>query len=137
MAWTWGTLRRWPLAALLLAFIVGATLAGVGGGVLSATLAVLLVGPSYLIQQRLRRRRGLAPTGRGLDVEADAFFHRVAIAELRAMRRHPLLPLLVLVAEIGALAVVWILLGSGWALSVIVVAMVMTGVAFVRRRSVG
>lgn len=134
MAWERRALRHWPAVALLLAFFVGLGFAGVGGGVLATTLAVLLVGPAFLIQKRIQRRRGLTPSGRGLDVEADAFFERMARAEVNGMRRHPLLGWLMLVAEVGGLAAVWLLLGQGWALSVIVATALLTCAAYARRR---
>lgn len=48
----------WPLASVIVAFLIGLTVAGVGGGVLAATFGTLVFGPAYLIQTRIRRRRG-------------------------------------------------------------------------------
>lgn len=123
----WGSLRYWPPVALVTAFVVGAARGGVGGAVLAVTLAVLVVGPGYLIQQRVRRRRGTIPSGHGIDRDADDFFAGVAHRYLRVMRRHPALPILVAAIEVGGLAAIWLLLGRGWAEFVLV----LTAVTFV------
>jgi hypothetical protein len=72
------SLRYWPPVALVTAFVVGAVLSGVGGGVLALTLAVLVVGPGYLIQQQIRRRGSVPSSGHRLERDADEFTAGVA-----------------------------------------------------------
>src|SRR5216684_3064174 len=57
--------RYWPGLVLFVTLVIGAIVGGVGGAVVTSTIAMLVVGPGYLIQQRVRRRRGgAAPSGR-------------------------------------------------------------------------
>jgi hypothetical protein len=52
---------QWPLAGVLLTFLTGLAIGGVGGGVLAGTLSVLVFGPAYLAQNTIRRQRGTLP----------------------------------------------------------------------------
>ena len=49
--------RYWPGYALLLT--AGAVAGGIGGATVAPTLALLVVGPGCLLQQRVRRRGGV------------------------------------------------------------------------------
>jgi len=51
----------WPVVALAFAFTIGLVAGGVGLAVLTATLAFLVVGPAYLIDRALQRRRHPEP----------------------------------------------------------------------------
>jgi hypothetical protein len=67
-------------------FLVGLAVAGFGGGVVGATLAMLVLGPAYLTQNHVRRRRGtlvVVPKTQTEKDRSDARFLRaVALADL-------------------------------------------------------
>lgn len=52
----------WPLVLLLFAILTGLAVGGFGDGVLTGMLAILVVGPAYLIQNQVRRGRGTLVT---------------------------------------------------------------------------
>jgi hypothetical protein len=71
----------WPLLAGAIVFLVGLAVAGLGGGVVGATLAMLVLGPAYLIQNHVRRRRGtlvVVPKTQTEKDRSDARVLRVA-----------------------------------------------------------
>lgn len=74
----------WPLVSVIVVFIVGLAARDVGVGSVAATLAVLIFGPAYLIQNYVRRRRGtlVAPIPKtGAEkARSDARFMRAIAA---------------------------------------------------------
>jgi hypothetical protein len=127
--------RYWPGYALLLAALLGAFAGGVGGAVVAPMAAVLIVGPGYLLQRRLQRRRGHMPTGRGLDRDADTAMNALATGYLVAMNRNWRLRAAVYGGGIALVSLMWIAAGRGWALALIGVTVVVTVVSIARRPS--
>jgi len=72
----------WPFAGIFLAFVVGLAVAGVGRGGVIAMLSILVFGPAYLMQNRVRRLRGTLPLPPAKNAaekaQSDARFLRVA-----------------------------------------------------------
>ena len=112
---------RWPGLVVVIAFLAGFGVGGFGLGVLMAFLSVLVAGPAYLLQTRRRRRRGIAPSGRGFDRDANEAITALAAAELRLFNRYRSLRLGTLVLSSGMVVALWIVAGRGWALAVLVV----------------
>ena len=69
---------------MLLSFVVGFAIAGVGGGAVGGMLSFLVLGSAYLFQNGVRRRRGTlpAPPPRSPTEQAqsDALFLRIGAA---------------------------------------------------------
>jgi len=87
----------WPLLCLLIAFVAGAVAAGPGAGVVTAILSVLVIGPVYLVQRGIQRRRAPAL------VEAPRSSEDRAKASSVLFRRYALVSAVVaLVAVIAA-----------------------------------
>jgi hypothetical protein len=127
--------RYWPGYALLVAALMGAIAGGTGGAVVVATLALLAIGPSYLVQKRLQRRNGIAPSGRGLDRGADEAMTALVTGYLLALNRSPRVRAAVYVGGVALVALMWLIAGPGWALAPVGWAVVLTVVAAARRRS--
>jgi hypothetical protein len=101
---------QWPLAGVLLTFLIGVAVAGHGGGVVSGMLSILVFGPAYLFQNRVRRRRGTLPVQPAETpqekAEADARFLRLtAVSQV--------IIAVILVAAVAAGRGSW-LSGAGW-----------------------
>lgn len=110
--------RYWPGVILFVALVIGAILGGVGGAVVTPTVAVLVVGPAYLIQQRVRRRRGgAAPSGRGLGRDADEVMTAIASMYLRALNRSWRVRFAVYAGGVALVVLIWVVAGRGWAVA--------------------
>ena len=110
------------------ALVAGVAVGGIGLGVLAATLSVLVFGPAYLVQNRIRRRRGTLPPPPAKSTAeratADAQFLRIA-AVMQFVIAVVALPL----ALVGRGS---FLPGSGWtALLLLVAAFGMTETPYV------
>jgi hypothetical protein len=81
--------RYWPGYVLGLLAVAGGIAGGLGVAVGAPIVGVLGVGPAYLIQQRVRRRRGAPPPGGLLGRDANEVLTSLTIAELRLIQRHP------------------------------------------------
>jgi len=124
--------RYWPGYALLLTAAVGATFGGVGGAVVVPMLALLVVGPGYLIQQRVRRRRGAMPSGGGLDRDADEALNELTLSYLKLVNRSRLVRLGVCAVDVLSVAVIWVVGGPGWAIAVIAFSVLMAALNIAR-----
>ena len=123
--------RYWPGLVLFVTLVVGGIVGGVGGAVVSTTVAMLFVGPAYLIQQRVRRARGgAAPAGRALGRDADEVMTGIAQAYLGAMNRSRGVRIAVYVGGVVLVAVTWVVAGQGWAVAWIGVSLALTLVSF-------
>jgi 1,4-dihydroxy-2-naphthoate octaprenyltransferase len=111
---------QWPGLLVVAAFLVGIGFAGFGAGVVTAMLAVLVAGPAFLLQRRRRRQRGFAPSGRGLDRDANEAMAALALAELRLMNRHRSARLGAFAVTGGILGAMWLVAGRSWVLAVLV-----------------
>jgi hypothetical protein len=104
--------RYWPGYVLGLLAVVGGIAYGFGAAVGALFVGVVLVGPGYLIQQRVRRRRGNPPSGGLLGRDADELLHSLAGRYLTSRRAHPLRwQLIDLVEGAVVVALVWIVGG--------------------------
>jgi hypothetical protein len=124
--------RYWPGYALLLTAAVGAIAGGIGGAVVTLTLALLVVGPGYLIQERVRRRHGAAPSGRGLDREANEALDALALRYLTLVNRSRLVRLGVFAGSTLLVAVIWVVFGRGWAIAAVGYSVLTAAVSIVR-----
>ena len=107
----------WPGLALVVACVVGLAWKGIGGAVVGVMLALLVVGPAYLIQNGIRRRRGHAASGRGLHRDADEVMDRFASGYLRVLRRRRGAQLAALMVTAGMLTALWVVAGAAWVLA--------------------
>ena len=122
--------RDWPGLILGLLAVVGGIAGAVFGGfgyavgwaVVTPMLGILVVGPAWLIQQRVRRRRGTAPSGGLLTRDADEVMTALAMAELRLIQRH----------RVAAYVLTIVVFGGGfvfiWRMSSLTLAIILVGV---------
>lgn len=105
--------RYWPGYVLLLFAVVGGIAYGFGGAVSAPVVGMLVVGPGYLIQQRLRRRRGASPSGRRLGREADDVFGVFVQRYLASKRAHPIRwEVIEVVYGAAMVTAIWLVLGG-------------------------
>jgi hypothetical protein len=105
--------RYWPGYVLGLLTVLSASVYGFGAALVTPFIGMLIVGPAYLIQQRLRRRRGTASPSGFLGREADDVFGMVARRYLASKRAHPIRwQVIDLVYGGSMVAAIWILLGA-------------------------
>lgn len=100
----------WPLVGVVLTFLVGLGVAGLGWGVVGGMLSILVFGPAYLIQNGVRRRRGTLPPPPTKTPEEKAQ------ADARSLRIGAVSQLIVAVVAVSVVAVgrgKW-LPGSSW-----------------------
>ncbi len=100
----------WPLVGVVLTFLVGLAVAGLGGGVVGGMLSILVFGPAHLIQNGVRLRRGTLPPPPTKTPEEKAQ------ADARVLRIGAVSQLVIAVVAISVVAVGrgnW-LPGSGW-----------------------
>ena len=110
----------WPGLALVAAFAAGVVWLGIGGGVVGSMLALLVVGPAYLIQNTIRRRRGHDVSGRGLHRDAGEIMDRFAHGYLQVVRGHRSVRLAQVMLSVGILTGLWVVAGPGWAVATMV-----------------
>jgi multisubunit Na+/H+ antiporter MnhB subunit len=81
-AWIRRLRYRWPLIGVVMTFLIGLAIGGIGVGVLTGMLSIPGFGLGYLIQNGTRRRRGTlaAPSTQTPEEKAqsDARFLRIA-----------------------------------------------------------
>jgi hypothetical protein len=53
--------RSWPIITLAVVVLIGLVAGGVGGATIAGTLGFLVVGPAYLIERAVQRRRHPSP----------------------------------------------------------------------------
>jgi hypothetical protein len=126
--------RFWPAYGFLAAAVLGGVFLGFGGVVVVPMIAMLVIGPAYLVQQRVRRRRGVAPSGRGLDRDADEAMTRFAAVYLQAVGRSRLVRVCVYAGNIALVAGLWVFAGSGWALASVGLWLALTALAVIQGR---
>jgi hypothetical protein len=126
--------RYWPGLVLFVTLVIGAIAGGVGGAVVTSTIAMLVVGPGYLIQQRVRRRRGgAAPSGRGLGRDADEVMTAIALTYLGALNKSRRVRFAVYSGGVALVALCWVVAGRDWAVAWVVVSLTLTLVSFAWR----
>jgi hypothetical protein len=100
--------QYWPGYVLGLLAVAGGIAGGLGAAVGAPVVGTLVVGPAYLIQQRVRRRRGAPPPGGLLGRDADEVLTSLTLAELRLIQRHRVgISALTIAVTTGAFVFIW------------------------------